>query len=242
MRIYHYTTIETLALILHNKTIRFSRLDTVDDPDEYGFEKDAHNPAKYTYVSCWTTNNKESIPQWVMYGNQKRGVRISFDSNLFEMEEKGRHKYIIQYKEQENNDYFIMPIIDNSLVRNISYVENVKSYYDNIFANINGQTGINFNEVGCYKSKDWEFQQECRFVIYAFPKNIDGHMFSPSYIIKNNIYPKVRYIDLPIKESIINSIEIVLGPMSSTADRIIVESLCERYGINKAIVSKSVFI
>ena len=94
MRIYHYTTIETLALILHNKTIRFSRLDTVDDPDEYGFEKDAHNPAKYTYVSCWTTNNKESIPQWVMYGNQKRGVRISLDSNLFEIEEKGRHKYI----------------------------------------------------------------------------------------------------------------------------------------------------
>ena len=67
-------------------------------------------------------------------------------------------------------------------------------------------------------------------------------MFSPSFIIENNIYPKVRYIDLPIKESIINSIEIVLGPMSSAADRIIVESLCERYGINKAIVSKSVFI
>ena len=30
MRIYHYTTIETLALILHHKTIRFARLDTVD--------------------------------------------------------------------------------------------------------------------------------------------------------------------------------------------------------------------
>lgn len=83
-----------------------------------------------------------------------------------------------------------MPILNNSLLRNIYYVENVKSYYDNIFANFNGQTGINFNEVGCYKSKDWEFQQECRFVIYAFPKNIDGHMFSPSYIIKIIYTPK----------------------------------------------------
>ena len=241
MRIYHYTTIETLALILHHKTIRFARLDTVDDPDEYGFEMDALNPAKYTYVSCWTTNSKESIPQWVMYGNQKRGVRISLDSNLFEIEEKGRHKYILKYKKQEKNDYFIMPILNNSLLRNIYYVDNVKSYYDNIFANINGQTGINFNEVGCYKSKDWEFQQECRFVTYAFPKNIDGRMFYPSYIIENNIYPKERYIDLPIKESVLNSMKIVLGPMSSAADRIIVESLCERYGFQKSIVSQSKF-
>ena len=41
---------------------------------------------------------------------------------------------------------------------------------------------------------------------------------------------------MPIKESIINSMEIVLGPMSSAADRIIVESLCERYGINNALL------
>lgn len=174
-------------------------------------------------------------------GNQKRGVRISLDSDLFEIEEKGRHKYILKYRKQEKIDYFIMPILNNSLLRNIYYVDNVKSYYDNIFANINGQTGINFNEVGCYKSKDWEFQQECRFVIYAFPKNIDGRMFYPSYIIENNIYPKERYIDLPIKESVLNSMKIVLGPMSSAADRIIVESLCERYGFQKSIVSQSKF-
>ena len=32
--IYHYTNIETLALILKNKTIRFNRLDRVDDISE----------------------------------------------------------------------------------------------------------------------------------------------------------------------------------------------------------------
>ena len=30
--LYHYTSIETLALILKNKTIRLKRLDLVDDP------------------------------------------------------------------------------------------------------------------------------------------------------------------------------------------------------------------
>lgn len=34
MKIYHYTSIETLALIIKNKTIRFNRLDFVDDCEE----------------------------------------------------------------------------------------------------------------------------------------------------------------------------------------------------------------
>jgi len=34
MRIYHYTTINNLALILASKKIRFNRLDNVDDLEE----------------------------------------------------------------------------------------------------------------------------------------------------------------------------------------------------------------
>lgn len=32
--LYHYTSIETLALILKNRTIRFNNLQNVDDPEE----------------------------------------------------------------------------------------------------------------------------------------------------------------------------------------------------------------
>ena len=34
MKIYHYTSIETLALILKNKTLRFNNAKFVDDPNE----------------------------------------------------------------------------------------------------------------------------------------------------------------------------------------------------------------
>ena len=34
MKIYHYTSIETLALILQNKTLRFNNAKFVDDPTE----------------------------------------------------------------------------------------------------------------------------------------------------------------------------------------------------------------
>ena len=32
--LYHYASLDTLALILHNRTFRISRLDMVDDPQE----------------------------------------------------------------------------------------------------------------------------------------------------------------------------------------------------------------
>ena len=34
MKLYHYTSVNTLYYILKNKTIRFNRLDKVDDIDE----------------------------------------------------------------------------------------------------------------------------------------------------------------------------------------------------------------
>ena len=53
-QIYHYTTIETLALILKNHTIRFSRLDKVDDIEEselmsFGSRYEEVNSGKEAY-------------------------------------------------------------------------------------------------------------------------------------------------------------------------------------------------
>ena len=42
MKLYHYTSIETLALILKNGTIKFNRLDTVDDLEEAGYTSDGN--------------------------------------------------------------------------------------------------------------------------------------------------------------------------------------------------------
>lgn len=49
--LYHYTSLDTLAMILHNRTIRFSRLDKVDDPQEQR-SADSQNLGKMKLVSC----------------------------------------------------------------------------------------------------------------------------------------------------------------------------------------------
>lgn len=38
--------------------------------------------SKYVYVSCWTNNEKESIPMWHIYTKMK-GVKIKVKSNMF---------------------------------------------------------------------------------------------------------------------------------------------------------------
>ena len=62
MLIHHYTNIESLALILKSKKIRFNRLDRMDDLEEGRVEAQGIPVAKYTYVSCWTEDEEESIP------------------------------------------------------------------------------------------------------------------------------------------------------------------------------------
>lgn len=49
MKIYHYTNIEALALILKNQTIRFNRLDKVDDIEEGNAESWGVKFCKYVF-------------------------------------------------------------------------------------------------------------------------------------------------------------------------------------------------
>lgn len=80
--LYHYASLDTLALILHKRTIRFSRLDKVDDPQEQR-SADSQNLGKMKLVSCWTSSDEESIPMWREYAGAECGVRIQMKSYPF---------------------------------------------------------------------------------------------------------------------------------------------------------------
>lgn len=81
-QIYHYTTIETLALILKNHTIRFSRLDKVDDIEESELMSGPTRVrlGNYIFASCWTRCEEESIAQWKIYAGYD-GVRITMSED-----------------------------------------------------------------------------------------------------------------------------------------------------------------
>ena len=73
--LYHYTNIETLALILQNHSFRFNSLDKMDDLQEQE-TADLKNVGQFCYISSWTDDVDESIPMWNMYTSINSGVRI----------------------------------------------------------------------------------------------------------------------------------------------------------------------
>lgn len=228
MKLYHYTSIETLALILKNKTIRFSRLDRVDDPDEFSFKEDGITPAHYCFVSCWTKNSKENLPQWYMYGNSTHGVRIEIDSDMFVIEDKKLNPEFFNNTFMQIKQFMIMPILSEGLLRDIHYIDDVKEVKDKIFHQFCEQHAIDFKQIGIYKSKDWAFQQECRFLFYVMPLLANG-LVNPNYTLQKNICPKVSCIDVPIKAEYLNQIRILLGPKVTEAEETIVKSLMKDF-------------
>jgi len=86
VKIYHYTSLENLVLILKNKTIRFNRLDRMDDNCERNFYCLGLNWSPYTYVSCWTESEEENIPLWHMYAKGGIGIRIGLDKECIDWE------------------------------------------------------------------------------------------------------------------------------------------------------------
>ena len=73
--LYHYTSIETLALILHNRTFSLNSLDHMDDLQKKE-ASDIKNIGQFCYVSSWTDDETESIPMLNMYSSLDSGVRI----------------------------------------------------------------------------------------------------------------------------------------------------------------------
>ena len=90
--LYQYTTMESVLAILENKTIRFTRLDSLNDLNEGCCGEYAHLK-KYVYISSWSADERESIPMWSLYGRKKdvfdEGVRIKVPTNLFTFDGNG---------------------------------------------------------------------------------------------------------------------------------------------------------
>jgi len=242
MKIYHYTNLESLALILKNKTIRFNRLDKVDDIEEGNAESLGVKFGKYVFVSCWTENSTESIPLWKMYSGDFGGVRISMELNMYQeysvsdlggLKSQGNIKIKIDPKDMKSPDFFILPMLDynNDLFyRSVKYVDDVFQYTKDAiqitnFKDNRGDYIMDIKSFGYYKNKRWEFQEETRFVLYVFPFNPLIEVANPeiSTIASQNFFNNkplsFSHYDMHLKDDAIRNIEITLSPSATDAQR-----------------------
>jgi len=234
--LYHYTTIENLALILQSKRIKLSRLDKVNDPRE-GIASDFGRLSKYIFVSCWSANPEESIAFWNIYTPKAEGIRLKFPFPVIKQTDISTGQ-IIADNEINKGKFLLMPNLEP--ITMIEYTDDESTLYPQIL----GVNTINLGKVGKHKSKIWAFESEYRYILVGLPleKEIDGNNIDPSNYsnaLHNAIDLPVESVFFPIDDNALNNCTITLGPRLNRSHKIIVEALVKTYNPSIKVVSSS---
>lgn len=254
--LYHYTSIESLALILKNHTIRLNTLDKMDDLQEQK-TRDVQNFGKFFFVSSWTSLESESIPMWKMYTPQTRGVRIKLAKNPFKWQQtKGREfEKLPGYKavDQESRDFVRETFINwadmmlqgvyspqagnGELLHKVEYTSEKDLLEPKIITETDDGLSLSFSEVGKYKNQHWAFQEEWRYLMTFIPMNfaltpatMAKEFYKTALKIKNGTEAlPFSYYDLPIDDKFFCEMEITPSPQMTAGFRILLNDLVEKY-------------
>lgn len=249
--LYHYTNINSLAMILSNRCIRLNSLKNMDDAEEI-ITANSKFLGKYCMVSSWTEIEEESVPFWGLYTKNMSGVRIKMQKNPFKIYELRLSYYKNGKKFQSycpesilnENSVYLYPSLP--FLRKVEYTDNTDLLYPRIFDYIkkkdNGNydlsgTPININK---YKRTCWSFQQEWRYGLLFFPHTKDGQL--KLKLEANADDMPFWYCDLEITEEAFNDIEVMLGPKMTIGDKKIVSCLIDKYCPTATIVESRLMI
>lgn len=258
--LYHYTSMETLALILENQTICFNSLLNVDDIEE-SETSDLKNFGKYVYVSCWTNEGKEMIPMWNLYTRDMHGVRIKLPANPFVKYKYKSGEYdfseacetCIDYQKiYEDNRGMIasnmpelVPICYTNEEEKIFPRIRVKGTDEDVrrfLAGDSAHTEIKYSlaELGRNKREVWSFQKEWRYLLWFSPMgmrevkkgSIEQHQEFIRRMENPEQKPPYERFFLKLRQDAINQMEVVFGPRMSEAERILAKALLHKYGLD----------
>ena len=261
--LYHYTNISSLALILSNRTIRFNSLDKMDDLQEQE-TADIKNLGQFFYVSSWTDDAKESIPMWNIYTSHDQGVRIKLRKNPFRLYMNKKKDIemlnVFKIEGEDNDNKVLIPFIDmikkkfysascmdpGSLLYKVEYTDDNDKLYPKVFMKNEEGITFKFNNIGRFKNRYWEFQSEWRYGLLCIPMDyLKGpeKMKRDLELFAGNLYMGIAkqpfsYYDLQISDDAFDEMEITLSPWISLGNKVIVQSLIDKYN-DKAIVRES---
>lgn len=265
--LYHYTNIETLALILQNHTFRFNSLDKMDDLQEQE-TADLKNVGQFCYISSWTDDVDESIPMWNMYTSINSGVRIKLKKHPFKFHENTADelRQVINVPVTDNTNgtplKSLIPFVDmfrwkfipagatpENILHKVEYSSDHEKLYPKLVHVDGDKFSISLGTLGKYKNTHWAFQNEWRYILLLFPLDLNQPVETLSQaaqIMGNKILQGLEKQPFPFYDMIIDDaayceMEITLSPKISTGNRIIVENLVKRYNPS-AIVKDSSLI
>ena len=247
--LYHYTNISSLALILKNRTIKFTPLHLLDDLEEAAIQ-DVHPYSRYCYVSSWTDDSQESIPMWKMYTNEIDGVRIKLPAYPFvnyHVDEKYgfRCKSIVIPCEtffSKFKDLLANPSQDG-ILHKVEYTEDTELLRPIImFPNVERIDWGRPHFLGRHKNTAWAFQREWRYILTFVPGIHPGASPEMRDSLKDLQMKHDLLFDnlcLTINDNKFTDFEVMLSPKINAGNRDIVNLLVREYNPNAKIVESS---
>lgn len=253
--IHHYTTVNTLALILRYQSLRFTRLDRFDDVTEG--RSIGHFPVgARTFASCWSASQEESIPQWAMYGDGMKGIRISLRPDPFiwhpidiEWHENFRcvdlqAPFSLEEMLSPNITLLPTPKMRTTFGQRVRYVPDVETAIQHLYSTPSPGEITFFGEgteIAYFKPKNWEFQEEYRFVLAAGPGPEPPYHGDPAAYIQSRTewgrtgidlakdLPGPTHVDIRLDPDALRSARVLVGPLAPAGTLEIVESLVSRF-------------
>lgn len=237
--LYHYCSIDTLELILKNKTFRFSSLGVVDDMEE-SMTSDFDDIGRICFTSCWTDLEHESVEMWRSYAGGKGSVRIGLPKDIFNTDKSDDEEIELSDNITEIYDVQISPPYIPQLIpvtyTKDEYLINLPVSKDTIFkCNKCNNTAKEFDLatdlLGRFKREYWAGQSEWRYKMIAVPgeyyrnnlggKYLKGEPKDRLELMKSDLRTlpfKFDHIDFPVEESVFDDIKVLLGPFNTEED------------------------
>jgi hypothetical protein len=229
----HYTTLDTLEIILKNQSLMLNRIDRVNDAIEYKRIDDFQN--RKGFISCFTGRQRESYFFWKVYSHKCRdqiGVRISFPADILRLNDFFFDPLctiplpIIKrtnIKINRNDRVSDWGLLNNYAVK-VVYADNLKdyTYVDDFLKNTFGDC-VNFrgqtfekNALPCLvKSSEWDTEEEIRILALVRPKGMETILGKTCFV--KNTYPQPFFenIFLKIPQSILKKCIFTVSPRPS---------------------------
>lgn len=254
MKIYHYTSLETFALIIKNRTFLFNNVKNMNDPEEVVTEDFKMSLQDYAFISCWTQNPEESIPLWQMYSDSAHGVRLESDTDFIKFDGSETNinglNIVVQNVQNgegcsENAKFILLRQRNgngNCHYHQVRYSNGKRIFKEDISRNNIEQFKFNATEAFATKNRHWEFEEEIRFILLGSDCE-DERMNDNWQYFYNKIIDKKKFsgnsVYLKLKDEFFKNLKVTSAPCMNKGEKILLTSLIRDFGLGEQIIQNS---
>ena len=261
--LYHYTSIEELALILKYRAIKLNSLTQMDDLQE-NMTADVKDIGRFVFISAWTSEEAESIPMWMMYSEPEAGVRIKLKKNPFVYHSTKLRDLAnvpgLKLPEDADMDQVLptfldlawlmkhkcysFQALDGDILEEIIYTDDSTKLEPKVSVMFGDRRTIRMGPVGKYKSTYWAFQKEYRYMMNFMSMDFSVGEREMDKIFNENVErmlegqqePPFKHFYLDIDPEAFEEMEILLSPQLTLGNRLLLEAIVEKYNPKAKLV------